>query len=293
MNNCRVVEIKTPKKYLLSGLYFGPAKAKNVFIFLHGLGGNVFSLIDLSASLVDSNTAVITFNNRGHDTISRVRRENKRVLRGYDAYTTGMAHEVFTDCLDDIDGAVNLALQSKPNNIFLVGHSTGCQKSIYYLAKRPKSLVSGAVLLAPMSDYADMYSQTDKKKYNQLVMLAKKMISQGRGGELMPANLWPVPLDAQRFISLFVPESVEEIFSYASGKHPDILRRSKKPLLVVLAGEDEYRDRPIAEIATWFEGLHENRITVKVIDKAIHNFHGYRLQVKKLIKDWSSGRLSK
>lgn len=288
IGKCQIIKIRTPRKYLLNGLYFGPNRPKQVFIVLHGLGGTIFSLLDLMARLANQETGVIVFNNRGHGTISRIRRENKRSLRGYDGHTVGMAHEVFTDCLDDIDGTVNFALQLKPKNIFLVGHSTGCQKSVYYLAKRRKSVVRGAVLLAPMSDYADMYSNTDKKKYQQLIVLAKKMVAKQQANGLLPANLWPVPLDAQRFLSLFSPDSVEEIFSYASGKQPRILQSVNKPLLVVLAENDEYRDRPIADIAVWFDSVLKNKAAVEIIKGAIHNFGTYEKIVVKKIKDWQT-----
>lgn len=288
MNNCRVIKIATPKKYLLNGLYFGPDKAKNIFIFLHGLGGSIFSMLDLIQQIPGKETGVITFNNRGYGTVSRVYKEDKREPRGYKGYTMGMAHEVFTDCVDDIDGAVNFARHFKPRNIFLVGHSTGCQKSVYYLSKRKNSPVTGAVLLAPMSDFADMFAQTDKKLYKKLVSLAQNMVENGRTHDLMPANLWPVPLDAQRFLSLFSPDSVEEIFSYASGKRPRILQSVNKPLLVVLAENDEYRDRPIADIAVWFDSVLQNKAAVEIIKGSIHNFGTYEKIVVKKIKDWQT-----
>ena len=244
-------------------------------------------MLDLIQQIFGRETGVITFNNRGYGTINRVYKEDKREPRGYKGYTMGMAHEIFTDCIDDIDGAINFALHFKPRSIFLLGHSTGCQKSVYYLSKRKKSPIRGAVLLAPMSDFADMFAQTDKKLYKKLVSLAQNMVKNGRAHDLIPANLWPVPLDAQRFLSLFT-DSSNEIFSYASGKKPRILKSVKKPLLVFLAEEDEYRDRPIVDIAAWFNSVLRNKATVKTIKGAIHNFGTYEKVVAKKIKDWQT-----
>jgi alpha-beta hydrolase superfamily lysophospholipase len=155
--NCQVIKIKTPKKYLLDALYFGPLKADRLFIFVHGLGSNLFSKIDLFESLVDKKTAVLAFNNRGYGAINRVSREDKRTTKGYINHTIGFSHETFSDCVDDLEGAVNFALKTKAKSIFLIGHSTGCQKTVYYLAKKQKSPAQGAILLAPMSDYASMF----------------------------------------------------------------------------------------------------------------------------------------
>ena len=288
MSNCQVISIKSPKKYLLDGLWLGPEKAKTVYIFVHGLGGSLFSLFDLAESLVTKDSAVLVFNNRGFGTMNRIRKENKALARGYKAYTMGLSHEVFTDCVDDIDGAVNYVRTNKAKNIFLVGHSTGCQKSIYYLSKRPKTIVKGAVLLAPMSDYADMFSSMDPKKYKQLIALAKLMLKQGRAHELMPSNVWPMPTDAQRFLSLFSVDSEEEIFSYASKKEPKTLQKVTKKLLVILASQDECRERPIKKIAQWFEETLVNKdYQLEIINKARHNFKGHISELKKHILKWS------
>jgi len=285
--NCQVIKIKTPKKYLLDALYFGPLKADRLFIFVHGLGSNLFSKIDLFESLVDKKTAVLAFNNRGYGAINRVSREDKRTTKGYINHTIGFSHETFSDCVDDLEGAVNFALKTKAKSIFLIGHSTGCQKTVYYLAKRQKSPAQGAILLAPMSDYASMFFNTKGTLYKKLITIASKMVLTKKGKELMPSHLWPAPVDAQRFLSLYDPSSEEEIFSYASSKKPIILQKVKKPLLVILAGEEEFKDRPILKIAAWFKStINSNKSEVKIIPGASHGFNGFNKDIKKLINNW-------
>jgi len=285
MQTCKVIQIETPKKCILDGLLLGPKKIKTVFIFIHGLGGSLFSQMKLANSLISKNHSVIVFNNKGFGTINKIKKINKKNDKGYENITGGFAHEVFTDCVDDIDGAVNYALKIGAKEIVLVGHSTGCQKSVYYLSKRKKSKVSGAVLLAPMSDFAHMIASTETKKYKQLIATAKSMVKNNKSSELMPSNLCPLPIDAQRFLSLFTSESQEEIFSYASKKEPKILKSIKKPLLIILAGNDEYMDRPMTEIFSWFKNVLAGKESeVKIINKAPHNFIGHVLDLKKIIK---------
>ena len=287
MSKCQTIQIETPKKYILDGLLLGPKKTKNVFIFIHGLGSNLFSQMKLADSLISKNSSVIVFNNRGFGTINRIKKINKKSPKGYENITGGFAHEVFTDCVDDIDGAVNYALKIGAKEIILIGHSTGCQKSVYYLSKRQKTKVYGAILLAPMSDFAGMFALTEAKRYKRLIATAKKMVRNNKSSELMPTNLWPIPTDAQRFLSLFSSESIEEIFSYASGKEPKILKSVKKPLLVILAGNDEHGDRPIIEISAWFKNvLSDKKNEIKLINKAPHNFIGHVSELQKTIKKW-------
>ena len=39
-----VVQITTPKNYILNGLWFGPKRPEKVVIFMHGLTGSAFSM---------------------------------------------------------------------------------------------------------------------------------------------------------------------------------------------------------------------------------------------------------
>ena len=285
-----LIEIITPRRFVLSGLYLGPVQPKTLYIFIHGLSGNLFSRRELSTLLPDSKTGVLLFNNRGSGVVNGLKKDYGRTKKKkFSRMLGGSAFEVFTDCLDDLDGAVNSARSYGAKNIYLVGHSTGCQKSVYYLSRRPKSLVRGAVLLAPVSDYSTIKGELGEKAYQKALAWAKRLLRQGAGQTLLPAKVWEGFLSAQRFLSLYTPKSAEEIFSYASGRRPTTLRQVKKPLLILLAGEDEYHDRPTEEIAAWFKAaLSDRRATVKTIKGVPHNFLPRQKYLAGLIKDWAS-----
>jgi len=293
MKNVKIslAAITTPHRFLLRGLFFGDKRAKNIFIYIHGLGGNMFYHAEVLGSLSDSRTAVLAFNNRGSGIINTVKRFNPHKTSGSESIVIGVAHEVFSDCVDDIDGAVRWAKAAGAKNIYLIGHSTGCQKSIYYLSQHPQSPVRGAILLAPISDYADAYAQSDKKLYRRALATAKQMVKTGRQHELMPISIKPYNeiLDAQRWLSLYNPDSREEIFSYASGRRPTALLQNKKPVLVVLAEKDEFGDRPASAIAAWFQVILAGRdARVKIIKSAAHNFADHFTEVRSLVRAWAA-----
>lgn len=280
-------KIITPKKFVLNGIFFGSEKPKNIFIYLHGLTGSLFGHIDLFEKIVDKNNAVLAFDNRGSGVITPIKKLCSS-KKGYKNVDIGMIREVFTDCVDDIEGALICAKSLGAKNIFLLGHSTGCQKSVYYLAKKQKSPVKGAILLAPMSDYADAVAFNDKKVFSRAVGCARKMVKAGKGHEFMPKNIWPELIEAQRFLSLNTPDSIEEIFTYASNQSPKILQKIEKPLLVILAENDDCRDRPMKEIASWFEkNVKSKKYRVAIIKKSLHGFHGYEAELGGLIKGFS------
>jgi alpha-beta hydrolase superfamily lysophospholipase len=135
-----------------------------VYIFIHGLTGNLFSRSDVAAELAQGDAACLLFNNRGHAYISPLRHADKKKTGSLG----GTAHEVFADSRDDIAGAVHFAQTRGARRIVLVGHSTGCQKAVWYLAHKPAPEVKGAVLLAPLSDYAGIRKALTPARYQKL-----------------------------------------------------------------------------------------------------------------------------
>lgn len=284
MKSAHIVEITTPKGVVLNGLWHGSPKAKKVIIWMHGLTGSAFSMKSLVDVIADSSAAVLTFNNRGFGQINTIkkRRGNKT-----EYITAGTAHEVFTDCVDDIEGAVRYAKRYGAQRIYIAGHSTGCQKAIYWASRGGKS-VAGIVLLGPLSDYAGAKKTLGEVVLRKAVRHAQKLVKAGRPHELMPRALreW-FACDAQRFLSLYTPDSKEEIFTYAQPeRRARALSGVKLPLLVLLAGADEYGDRPANELAAWFERTIVARHTVAIVPKTQHSFKGGEKRVAKLVKEF-------
>lgn len=273
--NCEVVHIITPKKIKLNGLWFGLNNPRRTIIFVHGLSGSAFSSLNILTELVDENTSLLTFSNRGTAKISKIKKIDKRKRKGSTSFLMGEAHEIFTDCTDDIQGAVNLAKEKGAREIYLIGHSTGCQKSIYYLSQiKNQNNIKGVVLLCPLSDYADFIKSVEPSEAKMLQSIAKKLIKEGKPHELIPLNLWPYMHDAQRFLSLYTPDSKEEIFCYSQkNKNPKTFQKVRLPILVVFAEKDEYLDRPISKLIKWFsEKSKAIKIDFSIIKGADHGF---------------------
>lgn len=285
---CEVINIITPDKVILEGLWFGPKKPKRVVIYHHGLAGNAFGRHEIFVPLVDDKTAVIFYSNRGHDKVTRVKRVNKKSKKGFDRIICGEAHEIFIDCVDDIAGAINFAKKSGAKEILLAGHSTGCQKVAYYLSKKSNQKdILGAILLSPMSDYAAAL-KFDKKYLTKATAFAKKLVKEKKQHQILPLDIWPFNHDAQRFLSLYTPDSEEEIFSYCQpDKKPAVYQSLKLPLLVVLPEQDEFRDRPMKRIAKWFsDNSNSDDLTICLVPKANHGFSKKEKVVIGIINDW-------
>lgn len=288
MRACNVVEIETPKGFRLNGLLFGPAHAHQVIIWIHGLGSSTFSRADLIDLLVDDTTAVLAFNNRGHDNVTRIvrvgaRNKSKKVL-------AGAAHEFFTECVDDIDGAVAFAKSLGASRVYLAGHSTGCQKAVYWASKRQGGVgVSGIMLLGPLSDYVGMLKKHSAAKLAKIAAVARAMVKAGKEHELIPRKNWDEePDDAQRFLSLYTPDSIEQsIFSYFDeDRRSKLFRAVRVPILTLLAEKDEYADRAASKIARWFEREGQASQQISIIVGAGHSFSESVSYTADVIKEW-------
>jgi len=278
---CHRVRFETPKKVLLDGLWFGPKKPKKVIVFVHGLSSSTFSMSALVNILADNQTAILTFNNRGFEKVSKMRLAGKRMW-----ILVGGAHEVFTDCADDIQGATKYVRRKGVNNVYLAGSSTGCQKSVYWAYKKGRG-VRGLILLAPLSDYT--MSKDNKKKVRRALKIAKQLVRAGKSHELLPLSVWPQLQDAQRFISLYSGDSQEEIFTYWDPKrNPKTLRSVKLPILVLLAEKDEYADRPAQKIGDWFAEYLKIGDEIVVVPKVGHSFKGAEKKVASIIRRYIS-----
>lgn len=288
MQQCSVVSFITPDQYQLNGLLFGEDTAKQGFILVHGLGSSAFAQHDSLLPLVDSNTLALFFNSRGHDKIGNVRKLLPDTEKGYHTQGIGEAHEVFSDCADDIQGAVDFLAAKGVADIYLVGHSTGCQKSVYYASQRSKN-IKGIVLLCPLSDYAYARANESKETLAKATAYAQKLVAEGRPHELLPLDISEDLLDAQRYLSLYTPDSIEEIFSYSQdGKVPTAFQSITIPMLAVFAEKDEFADRPAREIAAWFEAHAQAPLTTSIVADSFHNLREHGDEVAATIQKWTS-----
>lgn len=281
MRACHHIEIKTPKGVRLNGLWVGPKTARRVVIWVHGLGSSMFSKLPIADQLVGRDTAVLMFNNRGHDLVVRGK-------AGKAEQRFGAAHEKFTDCIDDIEGAIRFARRHGGKAIFLAGHSTGSQKVAYWAAKKGTG-VRGIVLLAPVSDYAAAVQQHGSRTLKDAAAVASRYMRKGRVHELIPEGIWPWSLlsDAQRFLSLYSGISAEEIFTYwDTDRKPKTLRAIKNRTLVLLAEKDFFADRSARELKQWFDAHVRAPHETVIIRGADHGFKRKEKIVATQIKEF-------
>ncbi|RAL38467.1 hypothetical protein DM860_002445 [Cuscuta australis] len=158
----------------------------------------------------------------------------------YSGYGTSSLKQDSTELDQLISYLIN---KEDSEGVVLLGHSTGCQDIVYYLCTNAacSRAVRAAILQAPVSDRE---CRATLPNTASMIDLASKMISEGRGLELMPREANPdAPITAYRYHSLCAYNGDDDLFS--SDLNDDQLKQRlghmcSTPCQVIFSMGDEY-----------------------------------------------------
>src|SRR3989344_4663687 len=163
----KIVEFNTKDKLLLPGLLYEVKGSKKAVVYLHGNGSSsVFYDENEKRILPDEinkkGISFLKFNNRGAHIIKKLKvkkgNEVERLKFGY-------AYEIISECVLDIDAAVKFLHSLGYKEFYLIGASTGANKTGIY------------------------YSELGDKKFWKLLDESKEKIKKGKGEEIIKAIL--------------------------------------------------------------------------------------------------------
>ncbi len=283
-------EITTKDGLVHQGIFSRPEKAgKRASLWVHGLSAAFYNDIHLYETVADAcgqkGWGFALFNNRGHDLIAGIRKMDGSPPNGYSYFQAGAGQEVFEQSVLDIDAGIAFLVEQGFTEVVIVGHSTGANKACYFAATQKNPRVVGVVLSGPMSDRLN--PSISKEKLRKDLAYMHKLVREGKGDELLLGYLF-FPIMPKRFISLLEPGSTEDVFDYGD-KEPKMtyFSKIKLPLLVLLPGNDEYADRPIADIKKVFDAHATSKQYKSVIvPGAVHKLHGKEKEAADTIVSW-------
>ncbi|KAK9365365.1 hypothetical protein V1509DRAFT_633223 [Lipomyces kononenkoae] len=149
----------------------------------------------------------------------------------------------------EIEEAVSYFSKLRGGKVVLMGHSTGCQDTIYYLTRHTASLenskLAAGILQAPVSDREAM-QHLFPDQYSELLEFAVSEANACRGQEFLPKRysdlFFSTPITADRWVSLAKKLGDDDFFS--SDIESEILKTTfgviSVPLLVLYSGSDEF-----------------------------------------------------
>lgn len=292
MKKFYLAEITTKDKLVHQGIYFEPKKkSKRAILWVHGLTDNFYGDMGMINTLVDmlgkDGWGIASFNNRGHDIITNVRKLDPKNPKGHTGLVIGSAYESFVACVYDIDAGITFLIGHGFKEVVIAGVSTGANKVCYYAGTQKDPRVAGVLLVSPLSDVP---IERKGKNYAANLKRIKQLLAQGKEGMLVEGYA-ELPLTPKRYVSLYEPGGADDVFDYyAHSPKLTVFSRITQPLCIMLAGSDEYSDRPVADILNVLKN-HQQSANFRgiIVPNAFHSFGGKENEAVKAVINWING----
>ena len=280
--------IKTEDNLELVGLLYEPdSQTDKVLVHVHGMAGNFYEnkfLDYIAKTLTDNGIAFFAFNNRGCEYVKDLTKidEDKRYI-----VRIGDTYERFEDSVFDIRAAIDFVESKGFLEIHLSGHSLGGPKVAYYIAEGRDSRIKSVIFLSP----ADMVGLAKAdKNFNRDISMANKMISEGKGEEIMPFVIWgDAHLTANTYISLSDENSKVAIFNFYN---PDdmlpVLGKILIPSITIMGKNDLALIIPIQEMMSRIKKamISSFNVETNILGDADHGYNNYEQQLSDTINIW-------
>ncbi len=275
----------------LQGLFFRPAANDNskAVVHVHGLSGNFYEhhFTDfLAKDLTRCGYSFLVFNNRGHDYFSDLL---KATGKGVSYVDGGSAYEIFSECIRDIDAAIEYVSRAGIKEVCLQGHSTGANKAVYYQYRKKSKKVKSVVLLSPCDDIGLLQSKLGESKFKTAIRKASMFVGANKGQTLMPPWAAFCPMTAKTFLDSYRERSALDIFPYRNRSRSfKELSSIQRPMLILFGNNGEYMRGSISETMELIgsKAGSSSRVDTGIIDGAPHNYAGKEAELSATILDW-------
>lgn len=269
-----LVKIPMPGRVSALDGFWHPGRRRHraLLVFVHGMGGNFYHAPLKRAFLRDAGAFgmdALSFNNRGTGPATQTER--------------------FTHCLTDLDAVRRWARAQGYRRIVWVGHSTGCQKATYYLARRRPSDAAALVLLAPADDLAIVRRESGTH-YSADVRHARAQVRRGGPAADRPdARLRG--FSPRRFLSIALPHAPEaRLFDYG-GRLADFASL-RLPILAVFGTREKYACQPVEEMGEILGARsRSDAFEFHLVPGGDHSFRGLETATVRRCLGWIRGQL--
>ena len=276
--NLETIFFKATDGINLKGLIYKSEKETNrILISIHGMATNCIKRRDeVIAEKVNKQCIdVLVFNNRGHDIVNTIKKENNEKSE-----LAGTAFEEISECYEDILGAINYALSKNYQEIYLMGHSLGSTKTIYFynkLLKEKNDILKKikAVILLSLVDIPLAFQVYLKEKFPSAVTYAKNMKKENMENILMPEGSFIHPISVRTFLRYAV-ENQDINFARFSDKEFDFkeINNIKVPLFMRWGNNKELIIQQADELCNFLKNKITNpNLDIDFIDGADHSYN--------------------
>jgi len=273
--NLSLISIPTDTQ-ALDGLYYTPpGTPKGAALFFHGNCMNFYTgpARVVPSALVAAGYACLAFNRRGHDMIATT---NSRAV-------TGGAFQTTSEAIADNRCAAQWLGTRGFERPIVIGHSNGGMLAVQHVADHPATpalvLLSahlGGKAIVPLASQAGLLGG---ERIAEVEATARRMVAEGRGGELMLLPGWWWVITAESYLD------------YCS-QLPDVLAlapRIECPVLYIRGDQEPAHIYPAEEFAARASGPCE----VRIVENCDHFYGGRENTIAGIVTGWLQGVLGK
>lgn len=277
--NIETIFFKATDGVELKGImYKSKSKTQKMLISIHGMATNCIKQRDekIAEKLNELDIDVLTFNNRGHDLVNYIKKENKQKEE-----LAGTAYEEISECYEDILGAINYAIQNSYDEIYLMGHSLGSTKTVYAYNKFLKenqdiaNYIKGIILLS-MVDIPLAIKIYLQDNFSAMLTYAKNMKKEGMENELMPEQSFIYPISIKTFLRYTTNNEDINFAKFSDSLYSfKELNNIKVPLFMRWGNNNELILQKPDELCVFLKSkINNEQLDIGYIDGANHNYFG-------------------
>ncbi|CAH2352628.1 putative fusarinine C esterase Sidjp [[Candida] railenensis] len=255
----------------LTAFEFGNTNAKNVVLFVGGLGDGL-----LTVPYVARLAGAIQAETNGNWTLVQA-----LISASYSGWGTSSLSKDTKELQQLI---LYLKNDCKFEKVILMGHSTGCQDTLYYISNGNTPHIDGGILQAPVSDseaFASGFSSP--KLFDEMLATVKnEYIDKGKADHILPeefrAKFFNCPINAYRYYSLASQRGDDDFFStyLTESDFVETFGKVDTNLLVLYGEKDEFVPKTVNRqklVDSWKDSTNPKYWSPlsKVLKGATHN----------------------
>ncbi len=280
MNNIQTAFFKATDRVDLKGIIYKTKNQTNkILISVHGMATNFIKERDekIAENIKELNIDLLAFNNRGHDLVNYIKKDSKE-----NTELAGTSYEEISECYEDIVGAINYAISQGYTEIYIMGHSLGCTKTIYTYNKLIEenkteilSKIKGVILLS-LVDIPLALQVYLKEDFPVMVTYAKNMKREGLENQLMPEESFIHPISVKTFLRYAIDNKDIDFarFSDTNYSYKEI-NNIKVPLFMRWGNNKELIIQKADELCENLKSKIKNsNLDIGYIDGANHSYQG-------------------
>ena len=291
MNNIQTAFLKATDGVDLKGIIYKTKNQTNkILISVHGMATNFIKERDekIAENINELNIDLLAFNNRGHDLVNYIKKDSKE-----NTELSGTSYEEISECYEDIVGTINYAISQGYTEIYIMGHSLGCTKTIYTYNKLIEenkteilSKIKGVILLS-LVDIPLALQVYLKEDFPVMVTYAKNMKREGLENQLMPEESFIHPISVKTFLRYAIDNKDIDFANYGKDNELEKLNNIQVPLFMRWGNDNEMIIQQADELSTMVNNIitNENK-NIDYIDGANHSYTGKEKELAEQIVEF-------